>query len=499
MTEADYFALTAACDRLLLAPNATPERIAIPLLHVLSEHPNNYWQYEAIFEKRPFKAMARRARYAAGSARTVARSLLQPGIRPDQALEGRMKCVDVLFVSHLVAPGKFDADSTDFYYGDLASQLAARGFSSLTVLLNHTLEPLQGPAQAVSEKRRVGRFVLPFWSTYPEEAELVRRARAAASALHGDAYRASNPLEREVALQARRYAVTGTAITALRLHNTVRRLCARYKPRAVFVTWEGHSWERLVFHGARAANPAVRCIGYQHTILFPRSHALKRSLGAVYDPDVVITLGDVNRGVLAACEGFRGVPVLTYGSHRRASAPRQREPDASRRCVVIPEGLELECLTLFNFAIGAAGHLPELEFVLRTHPVLPYAELARKHPRLRSLPPNVHVSSERDINADFARCDWALYRGTSASVHAVLAGVRPVYVDRPDTLRIDPLFALQGWRRHIADVDGLRELITSDRGTQSNERYAEWEPARMFCESYVVAPRPEVVYEILAS
>jgi hypothetical protein len=166
--------------------------------------------------------------------------------------------------------------------------------------------------------------------------------------------------------------------------------------------------------------------------------------------------------------------------------------------LVIPEGLELECLILFDFALAAAAAAPDTEFLLRMHPVLPFEQLARRYRRFRDMPRNVFVSSEPEISTDFARCDWALYRGSSAVVHAVLAGVRPVYVERAGELGIDPLFALRSWRRSIATVEDLGGLVRADRLMCRSRRAAEWEPARAFCDRYIVPAKPHVVRELLA-
>lgn len=327
---------------------------------------------------------------------------------------------------------------------------------------------------------------------------MYRRARVAASALRQDASAAQTAFQRAVALEAARHATTRSTIASLRLHDAVKRLCARFRPRALIVTWEGHAWERLAFHAARTVDSNVRCIGYQHAVLFPRTHALKRSLGKSYDPDVILTVGEVNRDILRVSHGLRGIPIVTYGSHRRVAVAEQRRGgDASTRCIVIPEGLESECLALFDFALTAAACLPDLQFVLRTHPVFPFDWLARHHSRLRALPSNVRVSDQADISADFSQCDWAIYRGSSAAVHAVLAGVRPVYVEFLGELPIDPLFALGGWRRHVTTVEEFGALVATDRATASEDRHREWEPARAFCDRYVVAPDPDIVRGLL--
>ncbi len=497
MTEAEYLALTAACDALLCAAPPTPERLAVSWLHVLSEHPNNLSRYKDVFDQPGQLAVGKRdIWHSAGVAELLARSLWSPETDPAAGSEFPAQ-LDVLFVSHLVS-AQAGSESADFYYGRLPEELASRGLSSLVALQNHVPNKGRILRERLTRGGATSRIVLPRWSTLSQESRMYRRARVAASALRQDASAAQTAFQRAVALEAARHAATRSTIASLRLHDAVKRLCARFRPRAVIVTWEGHAWERLAFHAARTVDPNVRCIGYQHTILFPRTHALKRSLGKSYDPDVILTVGEVNRDVLRVSHGLRGIPIVTYGSHRRATVVEQRRGgDASARCIVIPEGLESECLALFDFALTAAACLPNLQYVLRAHPVLPFDWLARRHSRLRALPSNVRVSDQADISADFAQCDWAIYRGSSAAVHAVLAGVRPVYVEFPGELPIDPLFALGGWRRHVTTVEEFGALVAADRAATSEDRHREWEPARAFCDRYVVAPDPDIVRGLL--
>jgi hypothetical protein len=131
------------------------------------------------------------------------------------------------------------------------------------------------------------------------------------------------------------------------------------------------------------------------------------------------------------------------------------------------------------------------------HPVLPFERLVRWYPRFRALPANVSVSTEADIGADLARCDWALYRGSSAAVYAVLAGVRPVYVERAGELCIDPLYTLRGWRRIVSDVKGFAGLVAADRALALTDRQREWEPARAFCDRYAAPPDTQVLHGLV--
>jgi hypothetical protein len=495
--EAEYFDLTAACDALLCAPPVTPEKVAVSWLHVLSEHPNNLSQYKWIFGRPGLLAGARSKLWQlAGIADPLAQSLWSPAYDPAPGSAQFPRQLDVLFISHLVS-AQAGPESADFYYGSLPEELASRGMSSLVALRDSVPNADRSFKERLARGGVTSRIVLPRWSTFSQECRFVRRARLSALTLLQETTAAQASFKRAVALEAANHAVTRSTIASLRLHSAVKQLCARFRPRALFVTWEGHAWERLAFHAARSVDRTIRCIGYQHTVLFPRSHALKRSLGGEYDPDVILTPGDVNRDVLRVSDGLRGISIMTYGSHRRTAASSRRAPDASTRCLVIPEGLESECLKLFDFALTAAARMPNTQFVLRTHPFLPFYSLARRHPHFRTLPGNVRVSDRVAIIDDFARCDWALYRGSSAAIQTVLAGVRPVYVERPGELPFDPLFALEGWRRHVATVESLGAVVAVDRAAAAEDRRREWEPARAFCDRYFVLPDPDIIQGIL--
>ena len=121
--------------------------------------------------------------------------------------------------------------------------------------------------------------------------------------------------------------------------------------------------------------------------------------------------------------------------------------------------------------------------MLRMHPVLPFAAIAALDPRLNSLPENVELSSA-SIAEDFARCRWALYRGSSAAVHAVLAGLRPVYVSKRGEMSIDPLHELATWRRFAEKPDDFLRQVNSDIQADGQTIASEAQPAIRYCEKY---------------
>src|SRR6185437_4174523 len=146
MTEAEYDAIAAGCDLLLRARDTSLERIAIPILHVVSEHPGWTAQYAAVLEAQragrflPPRTLSADTRTAARVARAAWRCLRRA---PERALPllnvgaGSLQgSVDVLIVSHLTEPSQIGR-CADFYFGDIQLLLDERGVSSALVWVDH--------------------------------------------------------------------------------------------------------------------------------------------------------------------------------------------------------------------------------------------------------------------------------------------------------------------------------------------------------------------------
>ena len=478
MTEDQYRLLAQVCDDILLAPGSSMERVAIRWLHVLSEHPHNLAQYTELFDDKPTSSQSSLRRIAGGFAHTM-RTL---GEGKTWFYGDRLpESADVRFVSHLLNPAQASAVS-DFYFGHLPDALAERGRTCVVALINHAE---RSPRTFMSKwlMAKVPRVVLSRTLGPSAEATLARRLRQESQRLLSEAKTARGNFHHRALLCASSHARSMSSVATLRIGEQIGELVRRVRPTTVVATYEGQAWERLAFAAARRVCQDVHCIGFHHTILFPRQHALKRRLGAVFDPDTILTAGPVTCNQLACAPGLNGIPVMVLGTHRRAPVSLTRPLNEPPTCLVIPEGLTGECLLLFDFALACAALAPTVRFILRMHPVLPFASIATLDSRLNSLPQNVQLSAV-PIAEDFARSRWALYRGSSAAVHAVLAGLRPVYVSRPDELSIDPLHQLASWRSLATTPEEFLCQIDSDKRADQDRLGSEAQHAMNYCEKY---------------
>ena len=459
MNHDQYNALCHACDQLLLAPDSGDERIATPWLHVIRPHPLFLEGYADIFNSQFGTNWKRRIRNMGSALRHLAKACISSGKPWASVGELPEKC-DVLMISHLVNTSILNQDD-DFYYGGAASELAEQGLSATIALINYTDTP---PALLAGNWRqpKVPRVIFTTVLGLADECMLYWRAHVTARHLKKSAAAQSNDLSRRVKARAVIESTSGGALSALRLGEQIKALVVRLKPRAIMVTYEGHSWERIAFAAARNVSPKIQCIGYQHATLFNQQHAVQRKLADKYNPDAILTSGKVAQSRLQKNQQLQDVRIETLGSNRSFARQPARKWASSNRekkvCLVLPEGILSECNLLFGFSLQCARSIPNIEFIWRLHPNMNYETLSRQNPSLRDLPSNIVISSAT-LGEDIARSHLALYRGSTTIVQAGVSGVRPVYLHQTGEVPIDTLYEIAELHARVVAPDDLRKLV----------------------------------------
>ena len=470
MKRNEYLNLAKACDTLLLAPDSTPERIAIAWLHIVREHPTFLQPYTDQLESAGvigprFSRFVRTFAFLGGYWRLCIKWLVSGGI-PWFATKLDPAPTDVFFLSHLLSSSPQDQQD-DFYFGHAPADLARTGISTSIALINHTkIHPRQLALRFVSTA--VPRFILSDSLSMADEFNLRQRLASEKQKLRTLVTDLPLGLEKQVAARAVIETMSGATLGNLRIGYQVAMLVQKLQPKALVVTHEGHAYERIAFYAARSVLPKITCIGYQHSAIFQNQHAIRRKLAPKYNPDYVVTAGVVAQSQLLDSNTLGGIPISVLGSTRIAKTPANsniksaatRDPTNIERfgCVVLPEGIESECQLLFAFAIECALALPNINFVWRLHPLISFKTLLKRNRRLRERTPNIELS-DRTLEEDIGRCHLALYRGTTAVVQAVMGGLTPIYLQMRGEMTIDPLYEVEKGKFIVRTPEEFAEMI----------------------------------------
>jgi hypothetical protein len=452
----DFDRLAAVCrDALQTARSA--DEVALSHLHLRNYHPEHLSSYGNL---------AGEAASASGWVRKVLRQAALPILgaikRPRWCVGDALpKQTDILFLSHFNSIAQCKS-AGDVYFGGIPKQVQeALGRSALVASIDHTW---LGQAKILSEwiGDTVPRVVLSRLSNSSQELGFARRLRRAA---RSKAY-PSNPIGRGLQRLISRDPITGPALTALRTGAQVEQLVRVLKPKLVIATYEGHPWERLAFQSARKAKPDIVCVGYHHTMLVPGTSCAGWGVGSDFNPDVIMTSGDLAKTWFKQQPDLNGISIQTLGSIKALTMEGAGKPaPAGQSCLVAPEGILSETLLLLGLAFRTAKRLPGQKFVIRLHPVLGRKTVERALGTSSPRPTNVQWSNE-SLDHDLEHASSLLYRGSSVVFNAVRAGVRPIYfaLDR-SSFSIDPMEPVeQGWRRTVASDEDLADVLSGPLG-----------------------------------
>jgi len=109
--------------------------------------------------------------------------------------------------------------------------------------------------------------------------------------------------------------------------------------------------------------------------------------------------------------------------------------------------------------LRCANKFPTMKFIWRVHPILNIEEISTKLFSNNKLPENIHLSKST-LEDDLNKAKWALYRGTTTIVQAVLSGVFPIYFDTQD-FNIDPLYSVNDEIFYIKNDFEFHDLVAN--------------------------------------
>lgn len=462
----DYKLLCKTCDS-ILEKNKSIYRVAIPLLHVIREHPIFLKQYQFLFENNtPNKNQSY-------SNNPTLLSKLCKGVLGFFSSTGskiqnltRHQDVDVVIVSHLVNVEYLNRND-DFYFFDIYKHLKNDNFNPLFVLINHTNESFNVLSKQITQSR-APRVVLSNNLGFIGEVKIILGLVKELIIMRLSSFREQGLLKDVLKFSSSVKSLGGT-LSALRIGKQVESILKLHNPKTIITTYEGHSWERVVYGVANQYNKNLLRIGYQHSVVSKNAHSINRPLGKQYDPDLILSSGEITHNFLQTAFKDAHSRVLTLGSGKSVEKVAVFTEKKSKTCLVLPEGIIDECETLFNFSLECAKVLPYIDFIWRLHPVICFDEVLRYMSINKDdLPKNVIISNS-SLTKDIEKSSHTLYRGTTAVIEAIYGNLIPIYLSDNSGITIDLLYEVGKGRKIVANVGDFIKVVNNKTSYNNNE------------------------------
>ncbi|MDC0478438.1 hypothetical protein OAN39_05395 [Flavobacteriaceae bacterium] len=487
ITEKQYTKLCEVSNEVLNSSDSKIERVAIPWLHIIREHPIVLAKYETLFVlkkgigytlKKIKENFFNRLQWWKQIYRSI-RSDGQPWFgENDLSVE-----IDYLFISHLLNPNQF-SKVEDFYYSNIPNDLINKDKSVVVASISHFSNH---KAFFIKNfvKSTVPRLFFSGTLGIKKEFAIRKRLKNESSKLRVLAKNEKQTLKKRIFQESSKQVLEQGTQRTLRLEHQIKVLVSRLKPKVIIVPYEGHAFERIVFASARSVSANIKCISFQHTGVFRLSNAIRQTLSMQYNPDLILTSGIDSKLDLEKTPSLKNIPVSILGSTRGViesiGISEEKSLKSINACLVIPEGFNSECMNLFEFSLMCAKQRPDITFVWRLHPSITFENLKKINKNFKFLPQNIILSSD-SIEHDINRCSWVLYRGTTAIYKAISGGLRPFYLSIPDEISIDPLYKLKTWRIIVNTPIDIFNYINKDLNSNFKDHLDNFEMSQAVCK-----------------
>jgi hypothetical protein len=441
----EYLNLSKVCDQILKLNLSNVAVIGLDFLHVKRFSSNFTYLYKDIYSgkiEEIFSNFILIAKYIFFAVLRIFSSFFISSYQPSSTKSH----VDILIVSHYTANNgteKFE----DSYFAEIINQIDLNKFKVAVIYINHSNHtPLF--------KKTHKNIIVYALSPSIDFKSLIKIYLMSLKGLRKFKMLRINQLSKKISSKARIELFSPSTIRAQIIANHIKNHVRALSPKSLITTYEGHAWERLAFYYAREINTYIKCMSYQHAPIFRYQHAIKRGVGGKYDPDIIFASGVISEKQFLSYKNLKKSRIFLLGSGRRLPKSIIKTSNVSqmKTCLVIPEGTLCECLILFEFVLQCAHIVKDRYFLWRFPPQINIKEFIKQNLNFKNLPRNILVSSS-SLEDDISKSEYVLYRGSSAVIHAVLNGLRPIYFMRDNELTMDPLFLCQPNDRVVRNAD----------------------------------------------
>ncbi len=226
-----------------------------------------------------------------------------------------------------------------------------------------------------------------------------------------------------------------------------RNIAKDYNLQTCYMTYEGNHWERMFVMGLKEVNPSIEIVGYQHAAI-PQSAAGTfiscKEVGIIPHPDRIITTGKKITEILHKNSCFpkdriqSGCALRYQYLYDLIKFPIKKISRETYTILVILGDADSSQLLLY--AIKQAKLLNNVNFIIRTHPIMPLEQLLSvSGVASKDLPENMLTSNSVHVKSDIERCNTVLYWSSTVALEALMMGKSLICFDRGDVLSFDPM------------------------------------------------------------
>ena len=463
-----WFKYTKYTDNILENEKINPLIISNPFLHPIKpEHKilKDLDYLEKVSRSHYFKLTLKFYVYFL---RTLYDVLKQIFIRKDSTLINQKrfykKDYDIIFISHLTNKKRLEEDF-DEYFGGIINELAKEK-KILLLLIPHRNFSTQEINRFILKKRKydVSIFNKKLVSLKLKIKSLLRILKERERFLK--LAKKNYGINKKLLLMTGNYFLSPGNLLYLMSYLQLEEILKDVKAKSLITTYEGLAWERLFYFAAHQSKQNIKCIGFQHTLLFKYQHSITRSVNAIYDPDMILCAGKLTAKALKKKLNNNKLLIKVLGSPMKEKINLQIKYKKKNIVLFLPSGDPEESIYMTNFAINFAKTNHNISVIIRYHPIM----VNKLSNHFKENLSNIIISSS-SLEDDCNLAKWAIYSSSTAIFQAINSRCIPIrLICNLPTDYNDPLWQIETNRiRNISKLSEMQEIFFNSNQVKNKD------------------------------
>lgn len=230
-----------------------------------------------------------------------------------------------------------------------------------------------------------------------------------------------------------------------------------------YLTYENIAWENMFIMSINRYSSNTKIIGCQHTVVPQAAAGMFITKNEIYIkpvPDKIITTGIETKRILIE-NGVYPDNLVQVGCALRYEYLESIKLKKRNMGNIIFIGLEgtPQVTFIINYILKSIKELRDYNFIIRTHPILPWDKIQKNIKYDINQFPNIMLSNNISLADDLIQANICIYWGSTVALEALSMGIPIIHYDMQTILSYDPLFRCNYLKWSVTDYDSISNVI----------------------------------------
>ena len=207
---------------------------------------------------------------------------------------------------------------------------------------------------------------------------------------------------------------------------------------AIFLTFEGHSFEQLIVDGLNEDSQKTKIFFYQHSPIVSLHYGIRHFLIQLKSKIIVLTTGVFYSEYFQSLSKLPSYKVI--GTNKSKLSADNRKIEAGNKIIYAPEGTNFATKDFVDLIKYIIKDSPEYSHFLRLHPDIKL-NLRLKLELIRLRKYNNFSISSNDLESDLTTANYLVYRSSAVGIESLKHDLLPIFYAEAKYSRLNVLIS----------------------------------------------------------